>query len=218
MTVQLGVMISSRTAAGEPIVGAAREATLGLASASAADVRSISIVRRCRATSWRIGNRTRRRRVELGIVGRQVGQTDELRPQMALVAAVVRRSSRRACCSAAMRARSGQQGGTRARHRREQPVTTGNDVGSVSIGANLLRWFGVELAPDRYELTPAPGSCAPADQPDQLVARGALPLPRCLSDRLVPYLSLASALVTQINDTQYRHGWVGGGTMRARCR
>lgn len=98
------------------------------------------------------------------------------------------------------------------------PVTKANDVGNVSIGANLLRWFGVELALDRYELTLHQGSVR-AGETSQInfvpAARFRYPL---LSDRLVPYLSLGvGAVTTQINDTSTDTSWVGGGTTRARA-
>ena len=98
------------------------------------------------------------------------------------------------------------------------PITKADDVGSVSIGANLLRWFGVELALDRYELTLRQGSVR-AGEPSQInvvpAARFRYPL---LSDRLVPYLSLGvGAVTTQINDTSTDVNWAGGGTTRARA-
>ncbi|MBY0277781.1 outer membrane beta-barrel protein [Candidatus Binatia bacterium] len=98
------------------------------------------------------------------------------------------------------------------------PLTKANDVGNVAIGANLRRYFGVELALDRYELTLRQGSVR-AGETSQLnfvpAARFRYPL---LSDRLVPYLSLGvGAVTTQINDTSTDVNWSGGGTTRARA-
>ena len=99
------------------------------------------------------------------------------------------------------------------------PVTKANDVGSLSIGANLQRWFGVELALDRYELTLHGQGDVRAGEVSLLSfvpqARFRYPL---LADRLVPYLILgAGAVTTQINDTSTDVNWDGGGTTRARA-
>ena len=99
------------------------------------------------------------------------------------------------------------------------PVTKANDVGSMSIGANLQRWFGVELALDRYELTLHGQGDVRAGEVSLLnfvpQARFRYPL---LADRLVPYLIVgAGAVTTQINDTSTDVNWVGGGTTRARA-
>lgn len=98
------------------------------------------------------------------------------------------------------------------------PVTKANDVGSLSIGANLQRYFGVELAVDRYELTLRQGDVRAGEVSlISFVPQARLRYP-LLGDRLVPYLILgAGAATTQINDTGTDVAWVGGGTTRARA-
>jgi opacity protein-like surface antigen len=81
-------------------------------------------------------------------------------------------------------------------------VSAARDAGGISLGANLNRHFGLELALDSYELL--------LDVPDghgELSVLSLLPQARAryplLGDKLVPYLFAGVGLaVTQLNDTR----------------
>lgn len=95
------------------------------------------------------------------------------------------------------------------------PITKANDVAGVSLGANLDRYFGVELSFDAYELymeTSQYGRAA------ELGIEGLLPQLRLryplLGDRLVPYALLGGGLaIAQINDEKVPTVWASSGSL-----
>jgi opacity protein-like surface antigen len=99
------------------------------------------------------------------------------------------------------------------------PITKANDVASVSVGANLDRYFGIEFSLDGYELfldTARQGRVA------ELGVLGLVPQVRLryplLENRLVPYfLGGAGLAIAQINDASVPTEWTSGGLTDVRA-
>jgi opacity protein-like surface antigen len=98
------------------------------------------------------------------------------------------------------------------------PITDAHDATSLAAGANLTRYFGADLALDKYELhvDSTSGRKVGEVQVFSILPELRMRYP-LLGDRLVPYcLTGLGVSIDHINDVVIPSGWKGGGADRVR--